>query len=47
MNIKHIGVIGAGIMGSGIAQVCAVAKYKVALIDLDPNQLDRAKKIKD
>jgi 3-hydroxybutyryl-CoA dehydrogenase len=47
LNIKHIGVIGAGTMGSGIAQVCAVAKYKVTLIDLDPNQLDRAKKIID
>jgi len=30
-------------MGSGIAQVCAVAKYNVALIDVETAQLDRAK----
>ena len=45
MTIKHISIIGAGTMGSGIAQVCAVAKYQVALVDLDPQQLDRATKI--
>ena len=28
MSIKKIGVIGAGQMGSGIAQVCAVAGHR-------------------
>lgn len=37
-------MVGAGTMGAGIAQVCAVARYRVALIDLDPEQLDRAEK---
>ncbi len=42
MNIKHIAVIGAGTMGHGIAQVCAVAGYDVTLIDIAPEQLERA-----
>ena len=43
MNLKQISVVGAGTMGAGIAQVCAVARYRVTLVDLDPKQLDRAK----
>ncbi len=42
MDIKHITVIGAGTMGHGIAQVCAVAGYGVTLIDIAPEQLERA-----
>ncbi|SDN41632.1 3-hydroxybutyryl-CoA dehydrogenase [Fictibacillus solisalsi] len=34
MNVQTIMVIGAGQMGSGIAQVCAMANYKVYLHDL-------------
>lgn len=34
MTIKHIMVIGAGQMGGGIAQVCAMAGYEVYLHDL-------------
>ena len=30
-------------MGAGIAQVCAVARYRVTLVDLEPKQLDRSK----
>ena len=37
-----IGVIGAGTMGSGIAQVCAANGYQVRLIDVDQAALDRA-----
>ena len=33
VDIKKIGVVGAGQMGGGIAQVCAVAGYDVYLID--------------
>jgi len=42
MDIKHIAVIGAGTMGSGIAQVCATAGYQVSLVDVVPEQLERA-----
>lgn len=34
MNLNRIGVIGAGIMGSGIAQVCASAGLQVTLLAL-------------
>ena len=40
--IENIGVIGAGQMGSGIAHVCALAGYKLHLMDLDAAALDRA-----
>ncbi len=33
MEIKRIGVIGAGQMGSGIAHVCALAGYDILLVD--------------
>jgi 3-hydroxybutyryl-CoA dehydrogenase len=41
--ITTIGVIGAGQMGSGIAQVCARAGYAVALYDIAPGQLEAAR----
>jgi 3-hydroxybutyryl-CoA dehydrogenase len=34
VEIKKIGVIGAGQMGSGIAHVCALAGYEVGLSDI-------------
>ena len=34
MNIKTVGVIGAGTMGNGIAQVCAVAGLDVIMQDI-------------
>jgi 3-hydroxybutyryl-CoA dehydrogenase len=37
-----IGVVGAGTMGSGIAQVFAQRSYEVLLCDADPSQLERA-----
>jgi 3-hydroxybutyryl-CoA dehydrogenase len=40
--IKTIGVIGAGQMGSGIAQVCAMAGYEVRLSDVAADALERA-----
>jgi len=42
MEIKHVAVIGAGTMGNGIAQVCATYGYRVTLIDVVPEQLERA-----
>lgn len=42
-DINHIGVVGAGLMGHGIAQVFASAGYRVSLYDLDPATLASAK----
>ena len=44
MEIKKISIIGGGIMGSGIAQVSAVAGYEVGIQDISSEALDRAKK---
>jgi 3-hydroxybutyryl-CoA dehydrogenase len=41
MQIEHIGVIGAGTMGNGIAQVCAVAGLKVTMIDINEAAVQR------
>ncbi len=41
MGVQKIVVIGAGQMGSGIAQVCAIAGYDVKVQDLKQEQLDR------
>jgi 3-hydroxybutyryl-CoA dehydrogenase len=43
LNIQKIGVIGGGTMGSGIAQVFAMAGYPVLLQDLSEPALDRAR----
>jgi 3-hydroxybutyryl-CoA dehydrogenase len=40
---ETICVVGAGQMGSGIAQVAAVAGYDVTLVDVEPRQLERAR----
>jgi len=42
MDIERIVVVGAGTMGHGIAQVCATSGYQVTLIDIAPEQLERA-----
>lgn len=39
--LKAVAVLGAGAMGSGIAQVAATAGYQVFLTDSDPRSLDR------
>ena len=43
MKIQRVGVIGAGAMGNGIAQVFAQSGYDVRLIDAMPAALDRAR----
>jgi len=40
--IKEIGVIGAGLMGHGIAQVFASNGYRVILVDISQEQLNKA-----
>lgn len=42
-GFKQVGIVGAGQMGSGIAQVCAAKGLKVILIDSNANALARAK----
>ena len=43
MEIKHVMVIGAGQVGSGIAQVCAAAGYDVFLHDLKEEFVNRGR----
>jgi len=40
VEIKKICVLGAGLMGNGIAQVCAQAGYEVSLRDIEKRFLD-------
>ena len=42
MEIKSIGVVGAGQMGNGIAHVMALAGYEVRLNDISQEALDKA-----
>jgi len=42
MSIQTIGIIGAGTMGNGIAQVCAVAGLQAVVQDVNPAALERA-----
>src|SRR5690606_41267141 len=41
-DFETVGVIGAGQMGSGIAQVCATAGYQVRLQDIGEEPLQKA-----
>jgi 3-hydroxybutyryl-CoA dehydrogenase len=41
MDVKQITVVGAGAMGSGIAQVAACSGYQVVLMDMTQEILDR------
>ena len=41
MEIKKVGVLGCGLMGSGIAQVCATAGFDVTVLELDQKYLDK------
>jgi 3-hydroxybutyryl-CoA dehydrogenase len=40
MEIKKVCVLGAGLMGSGIAQVCAQAGFQVAMRDIEQRFID-------
>ena len=40
MKIKNICVLGAGLMGNGIVQVCAQAGYEVAMRDIEQRFID-------
>jgi len=40
--IAHVGVVGAGQMGNGIAHVCALAGLSVTMLDVKPDALKKA-----
>jgi 3-hydroxybutyryl-CoA dehydrogenase len=42
MNIRTVGIVGAGQMGGGIAQVAAQAEHEVVLYDVAAKMLERA-----
>lgn len=42
MRIERVGVIGSGLMGSGIAQVAAYNGFPVTLVDIDQERVDSA-----
>ncbi|MBS0357205.1 MAG: 3-hydroxybutyryl-CoA dehydrogenase [Proteobacteria bacterium] len=44
MAIQNIGVIGAGTMGNGIAQVCALAGINVVMVDISTEAVERGVK---
>jgi 3-hydroxybutyryl-CoA dehydrogenase len=41
MEIRKVGVLGCGLMGSGIAQVSATAGFDVAVLELDQKYLEK------
>ena len=41
MEIKTVGVLGCGLMGSGIAQVCAATGYKTIVREIEQGLLDK------
>ena len=45
MEIKKVGVIGAGQMGNGIAHVFALAGYDVLMTDISRDALDKAREL--
>ena len=45
MDIKKVGVVGAGQMGNGIAHVFALAGYDVLMTDVSRDALDKAREL--
>jgi 3-hydroxybutyryl-CoA dehydrogenase len=41
MEIEKVGVVGCGVMGSGIAQTCAQSGYEVAVLEISSELLDK------
>ena len=40
VDIRTVGIVGAGQMGNGIAHVCALAGYNVKINDISPDRID-------
>ena len=47
MEIRKIGIVGAGQMGNGIAHVCALAGYDIIMADMSSEALDKARALID
>ncbi|MEA1961433.1 MAG: 3-hydroxyacyl-CoA dehydrogenase NAD-binding domain-containing protein [Bacillota bacterium] len=45
MTVKNVGVLGTGVIGAGIVQVCVEAGYTVVMIDVDQNTVNKAFKV--
>ena len=43
IQIKKIGIVGAGLMGNGIAHVCGLAGFDVYLMDVNPDHIQWAR----
>ena len=41
MEIKKVGVLGCGLMGSGIAQVCATAGFDVTVVEVERKYIEK------
>ena len=41
MEIRRVGVLGCGLMGSGIAQVAATAGFEVTVLEVEQRYLDK------
>jgi 3-hydroxybutyryl-CoA dehydrogenase len=41
MTVEHVGVLGCGLMGSGIAQVTAQAGFRTTVVEATPELLER------
>src|SRR5216684_4959212 len=41
MPIEEVGVVGCGLMGAGIAQVCATAGFSTAVREVSPELLEK------
>ena len=41
MKIQSIGIIGAGTMGNGIAQVCALAGFNIVMLDINTESVNK------
>lgn len=47
MNEKKVAVIGSGLMGGGIAQLCAQSGFETVNVDIAPEPLERARALVD
>jgi len=43
-SIERVGVVGCGLMGSGIAEVCARAGRDVSVVEVDAEALDAGRR---